>query len=200
MTFSQGWCLQVYCFVSRMYLPSNYFFTLFILMLVGVMHWELGKMLTPISLQAMWFSSIISMFVTFFLLISNSSFWSITFIIIHLGLQRVFFHHNRDFGALYSLAVVVCGVIFYNVRIDFGLFHTVWLIGIVVVTDTAGYIIGRTVGGPKVFPRIAQKTWSGVLAGWLAVGIFSWYFVGNVALKFVFTFVSISVLLSALPK
>ena len=178
---------------------GNYFFTLFILMLVGVMHWELGKMLTPISLQAMWFSSIISMFVTFFLLISNSFFWSITFIIIHFGLQRVFFHHNRDFGALYSLAVVVCGVIFYKVRLDFGLFHTVWLIGIVVVTDTAGYIIGRTVGGPKVFPRISpKKTWSGVLAGWLAVGIFSWYFVGNVAPKnLFFTFVSISVLLSA---
>ena len=76
--------------------------------------------------------------------------------------------------------------------------HTVWLIGIVVVTDTAGYIIGRTVGGPKVFPRISpKKTWSGVLAGWLAVGIFSWCFVENVAPQnLFFTFVSVSILLS----
>ena len=83
-------------------------------------------------------------------------------------------------------------------RIDFGLLHTVWLIGIVVVTDTAGYIIGRTVGGPKVFPRISpKKTWSGVLAGWLAVALFSWSFVENVAPQnLFFTFVSISILLS----
>ena len=66
------------------------------------------------------------------------------------------------------------------------------------VTDTAGYIIGRAVGGPKVFPRISpKKTWSGVLAGWLAVGIFSWCFVENVAPQnLFFTFVSVSILLS----
>ena len=53
-------------------------------------------------------------------------------------------------------------------------------------------------GGPKVFPRISpKKTWSGVLAGWLAVGIFSWSFVGNVAPNNLFaTFVSVSILLS----
>ena len=66
------------------------------------------------------------------------------------------------------------------------------------VTDTAGYIIGRIVGGPKVFPRISpKKTWAGVLAGWFAVGVFSWSFVENVAPNnLFFTFVSISILLS----
>ena len=76
--------------------------------------------------------------------------------------------------------VIVCGLIFYRVRLEFGLYHTVWLIGIVVVTDTAGYLIGRIIGGPKVFPRISpKKTWAGVLAGWFAVGLFSWSFVEN---------------------
>ena len=36
---------------------GNYLFTLFVISLVGVMHWELGKMLSPMSLQAMWFSA-----------------------------------------------------------------------------------------------------------------------------------------------
>ena len=50
----------------------------------------------------------------------------------------------------------------------------------------------------KVFPRVSpKKTWSGVLAGWFAVGIFSWSFVENVAPQnLFFTFVSISILLS----
>ena len=82
---------------------------------------------------------------------------------------------------------------------DFGLYHTAWLIGIVVVTDTAGYLIGRILGGPKVFPRISpNKTWSGVLAGWISVGIFSWFFVVNIAPENLFIkFISISIVLSA---
>ena len=47
---------------------GGYFFTLFIILLVGVMHWELGKMLSPLSTQAMWFSAVVSIIVTFILL------------------------------------------------------------------------------------------------------------------------------------
>ena len=136
---------------------GNHFFTLFIVLLVGVIHWELGKMLSPLSAQAMWFSAIISMIVTFVLLDSKSLLWPVLILSINFYFQKNFFHHSRKFGALYSLAVIVCGIIFYKVRLDFGLFHTVWLIGIVVFTDTAGYIFGRMVGGPKVFPRVSPK-------------------------------------------
>ena len=188
LLFVSGFCIFI----------GGYFFTLFILLLVGVMHWELGKMLSPMSRQAMWFSALLSTTITFYLISAESHFWPLFMLLINFHFQRYFFHHSRNFGAIYSLAVIICGVVFYKVRLDFGLLHTVWLIGIVVFTDTAGYIIGRTVGGPKVFPRISpKKTWSGVLAGWLAVGIFSWSFVGNVAPQnLFFTFVSISILLS----
>ena len=177
---------------------GGYFFTLFLVLLVGVMHWELGIMLSPMSKQAMWFSAILSIISTFYLVGSQSPVWSLLILLVNFHFQKNFFHHNSNFGALYSAAVIICGIVFYKVRLDFGLLHTVWLIGIVVVTDTAGYVIGRTVGGPKVFPRISpKKTWSGVLAGWLAVGIFSWSFVGNVAPKNLFlTFVSVSIVLS----
>ena len=177
---------------------GNYLFTLFIISLIGVMHWELGKMLSPMSVQAMWFSAFLSMFLTVCLLASNSIFWPVVFLFINFYFQRHFFHHSRDFGAFYSLAVIVCGIIFYRVRLEFGLYHTIWLIGIVVVTDTAGYLIGRIIGGPKVFPRISpKKTWAGVLAGWFAVGLFSWLFVENIAPQSLFfKFISISILLS----
>ena len=51
---------------------GGYFFTLFIILLVGVMHWELGKMLSPMSSQAMWFSAFLSMIATYYLLGSKS--------------------------------------------------------------------------------------------------------------------------------
>ena len=177
---------------------GNYLFTLFIISLIGVMHWELGKMLSPMSVQAMWFSAFLSMFMTFCLLASNSILWPVLLLWINFYFQRHFFHYSRNFGAFYSLAVIVCGIIFYRVRLEFGLYHTIWLIGIVVVTDTAGYLIGRIIGGPKIFPRISpKKTWAGVLAGWFAVGLFSWLFVENIAPQSLFIkFISISIILS----
>ena len=177
---------------------GNYLFTLFIISLVGVMHWELGKMLSPMSVQAMWFSAFVSILSTFCLITSNSILWPVLILLMNFHFQRNFFHHSRNFGAFYSLAVIVCGIIFYRIRQEFGLYHTVWLIGIVVVTDTAGYLIGRIIGGPKVFPRISpKKTWAGVLAGWFAVALFSWSFVENVAPQSLFIkFVSISIILS----
>ena len=44
---------------------GGYLFNLFIIALVGVIHWELGKMLSPMSVQAMWFSSILSVAVSY---------------------------------------------------------------------------------------------------------------------------------------
>ncbi len=39
----------------------------------------------------------------------------------------------------------------------------VWIIAMVVAADTGGYLVGRTVGGPKLAPRISpNKTWSGL--------------------------------------
>lgn len=41
-----------------------------------------------------------------------------------------------------------------------------WLIVIVAVTDTAAYATGRTIGGPKLVPRLSPgKTWAGLIGG-----------------------------------
>ena len=53
---------------------GGYFFTLFIILLVGVMHWELGKMLSPISKQAMWFSALLSIIAIFYCISSQNYF------------------------------------------------------------------------------------------------------------------------------
>jgi len=56
---------------------------------------------------------------------------------------------------------------------------TLWLLLVVWAIDTAAYVVGRSVGGPKLAPRISpNKTWSGLLggmAGAVLVGlVFGW--------------------------
>ncbi len=56
-----------------------------------------------------------------------------------------------------------------------GLATIVWMLALVVAADTGGYLVGRTVGGPKLAPRISpNKTWSGLggaVAGAALVGL-----------------------------
>jgi phosphatidate cytidylyltransferase len=54
-----------------------------------------------------------------------------------------------------------------------GLDWIIWLVAVVVVSDVAGYFVGRTFGGPKFWPRVSpKKTWSGTVAGWIgAAGV-----------------------------
>ena len=46
-------------------------------------------------------------------------------------------------------------------------------LGAVIFTDTGAYFTGRALGGPKIAPRISpSKTWSGLVGGMIAAGVF----------------------------
>ncbi|MEQ8899924.1 MAG: phosphatidate cytidylyltransferase [Roseovarius sp.] len=64
-------------------------------------------------------------------------------------------------------------------RAEAGVVWVLWLVAIVVVSDVAGYFAGRSLGGPKFWPRISpKKTWSGTIAGWVGAGIIGTFFAG----------------------
>jgi phosphatidate cytidylyltransferase len=47
-----------------------------------------------------------------------------------------------------------------------------WLLAVVWAIDTAAYVAGKTIGGPKLAPRISpKKTWAGLVGGVLAAMI-----------------------------
>lgn len=77
-------------------------------------------------------------------------------------------------SALYACALGIAGLgvvtLVGTIRGELALLA---LLGVVILTDVAGYFAGRFLGGPKFWPAVSpKKTWSGVLAGWLAAGVF----------------------------
>ena len=76
------------------------------------------------------------------------------------------------FGPIY---VGLPAVALVMLRTDFGFGATLWVFMLVWATDIGAYAFGRTIGGPKLMPRVSpNKTWAGLLGGMIcaaAVGI-----------------------------
>lgn len=79
---------------------------------------------------------------------------------------------DRRLTAAWGAAVMVAGFGLVELRNEAGTPAILWLVLVVVASDVAGYFVGRTVGGPKFWPRISpKKTWSGTVAGWVGAAL-----------------------------
>lgn len=79
---------------------------------------------------------------------------------------------DRPSYAAFGMAIMLVAFGLVGFREEFGLGFVLWLMGIVIVSDTAGYFVGRMLGGPKFWPALSpKKTWSGTVAGWLGAAI-----------------------------
>jgi len=139
---------------------GGWVFTLLIVAAVAAMHWEMGRMLTPLSMQ-------------------------VIVIFIATLLQRLYFHTFDTFGTLVSLGVMIGALLLIYLRTQVGITATLWIIGLVVITDIAGYFVGRIVGGVKFWPAFSpKKTWSGIVGGWFGAALFTYFMVqgGHISL------------------
>jgi phosphatidate cytidylyltransferase len=65
-------------------------------------------------------------------------------------------------GVAYVLIPSLCIILLRNDP-AVGLQQILWIVALVIVADTGAYIAGRSIGGPKLAPRISpNKTWAGL--------------------------------------
>jgi phosphatidate cytidylyltransferase len=84
---------------------------------------------------------------------------------------------KRKLHASYALAIQLTAVVLYVFRWYDSAVLLLFIIGVVVITDVAGYFAGRLIGGPKFWPKVSpKKTWSGTIAGWIGAAIFGGIF------------------------
>lgn len=78
-------------------------------------------------------------------------------------------------GVVYILAP--CLALIYLRNLEHGKLIIFWVISIVWATDTAGYFAGKTIGGPKLMPKVSpKKTWVGLFGGMIAAAAVGYAF------------------------
>ncbi|MSP50160.1 MAG: phosphatidate cytidylyltransferase [Alphaproteobacteria bacterium] len=70
------------------------------------------------------------------------------------------------------IALPCLAFLWLNLGTDDGWRISYWLLAAVWATDIGAYVVGRTVGGPRLWPRVSPgKTWSGLGGGIVAAGL-----------------------------
>ncbi len=169
-------------------------FQMLVVFVTAVMVWELWMMIaadrpTPGMLLAALLASVMSG-----QLLDQSIFGLFLFLVVPtlgaLSLKR-----ERLMFFVFALGIQIAGWGLVQFRFDYGFVWILWLMLVVIATDTFGYLAGRTFGGPKFWPKVSpKKTWSGTAAGWVSAGV-----VGLIFTLFTnagFTIVLISMVLS----
>lgn len=135
----------------------------------GLMVWELMAMLlhrrdgVPVGLGIVAAASLVAVF-------RMPSSFALLLIVPILGAAMV--RGSRWIAACYSLAILLSGYGLVALREGAGPAFIFWIVAVVVMSDIAGYFVGRTLGGAKFWPRVSpKKTWSGTVAGWICAAL-----------------------------
>ena len=166
------------------------------LVLAALMGWELHRLMAPDAAQGRAEGAGLAAA----LLVAVFTLWQsglVSLAGLALGAAVLAWNMPRQrliFG-LYLLMAMMAAHGLVVLRAGFGLAFVLWIVGIVVVSDIAGYFAGRLIGGPKFWPRVSpKKTWSGTVAGWIGAAFLGAGFAGALGLSWLI--VPLSVVLS----
>ncbi len=146
-------------------------FLALLVLAVTLMLWELGRMLNaPQRVLVLVLADIGGLA----LLALAMGFGVPWYVLLALApvLGAIMLHERRLVYLCYGVIIMGGAAAMQMLRQDLGLGWILWLVAVVVVTDIAGYFVGRIVGGPKFWPRVSpKKTWSGTAGGWVAAAL-----------------------------
>ena len=138
----------------------------------ATMAWEWEKMITGKTTAVSLITGCLATMVPFV----ARHYPSEALVLMALGAVFVYFKSHKNlllsFGVFY-ICIPVFSLIFIAYYTDSGandlgysFQYTLWLLFVVWATDIGGYVFGKSIGGPKLVPKISpKKTWAGLLGG-----------------------------------
>jgi phosphatidate cytidylyltransferase len=146
-------------------------FVLLVAASCGLMAWELLRMLAPgtprVALALGWLVAL-----ALGVALGQPPYLALAVLLVPVLLTAALAPRHRGVAAAYMTLIVLAGYSLIGLRLAMGIAPVLWLIGIVVASDVAGYFAGKAIGGARLWPRVSpKKTWSGTVAGWLAAAL-----------------------------
>jgi phosphatidate cytidylyltransferase len=157
-----------------------------------VMAWEWSRIATrsrpAVSPQARWSASIVSPLLVGILLLAYAfrdtlpplleplSRPGFTLAVIAVATAYALPHYRLAsiwFGLGVTYVAIPCiAIIALRAGPDLGLQQILWIVALVIAADTGAYIAGRSIGGPKLAPRVSpNKTWAGLFGAVVSAAI-----------------------------
>ncbi len=151
-------------------------FQMLVVFVTAVMVWELWMMIRPEEpTKGMLLAALVASVMSGQL--AHGSYWGmLLFLVVPLiGVTQLKTEIKTFF--IFALGIQVAGWGLVHFRMDYGFTWLLWLMLVVIVTDIFGYFAGKSLGGPKFWPKVSpKKTWSGTVAGWVGAGIVGFIF------------------------
>ncbi|SHI29973.1 phosphatidate cytidylyltransferase [Wenxinia saemankumensis] len=146
-------------------------FTMLAVFACAVMVWELWMMIEPGrptsgSIFAALVASVLSGMLTF------TSPWAAVLFLVAPIVGWATLRRERRTWLAFALGIQIAGWGLVMFRHEYGFTWLVWMVLIIIAADVAGYFVGKSLGGPKFWPRVSpKKTWSGTIGGWVAAAL-----------------------------
>jgi phosphatidate cytidylyltransferase len=146
-------------------------FTALVVVLTGLMIWELATITAPTTPQT---AIIMALIAAAVLAATQLVIWHSSAALLIIPPIALALTPRRDLliTAAYAAVILAAGYGLISLRNTAGTPAILWLIGVVIMSDIMGYFAGRSLGGPKFWPAISpKKTWSGTVAGWAGAAL-----------------------------
>ena len=146
-------------------------FATLVVVLIGVMIWELAMMTAPSERQSALTLAVVAGVTLVAALVLKTEV-AVLFLIVPSVALLLTPRRDQRLAAAYALAIMLAGYGLVELRSVGGTQAILWLVAVVVASDVLGYFAGRMLGGPKFWPAISpKKTWSGTVAGWVGAAL-----------------------------
>ena len=127
-----------------------------------------GVVMMSVAIVAIWFGGYA--FMALVMLVGLGVLWEFSKLAfgfnLNLGLRVLWFVCGLAYVGLACFTLLMFSAPF------FGMTPAILLIAGVIGTDVGAYFAGRTIGGPKIAPKISpSKTWSGLAGGMVGAGL-----------------------------
>lgn len=146
-------------------------FALLVVLVTGGMMWELARMTAdPARDLSLWLGALAAGMLA--LNLWSASPWPLAALALPALAGVLVPRRDRAVFFAYALVIMATGLSLVILRQSLGLVPVLWVLAVVVASDVLGYFAGRSLGGPKFWPRVSpKKTWSGTAAGWVGAAL-----------------------------